>query len=161
LAVKAKRVVGLGPADAVVEAQDPAAEAAALKAERIAVCEEQMREDQAAAQRILVLIGRGIAAWQEKGFTWGLVPELPPSEWRGLFKLSFLIAQLLWLERRITQTEMMATPLWCPGCTESSPYPGSAWMKFECLAHAEVMNMREAANLGRSLFSFPQEPSSP
>lgn len=116
--------------------------------ERVA---DQLAGDRAEAQRVLALIGRGIDAWQTRGLEWsGFVPDAPPSEWRGLHKLCYLLAQLFWLEHRITQTDMMATLLWCPGC-EGDGRPEDA-MQFECLAHAEVQNMRSAMALGMSLF---------
>ena len=140
MAVKAKRV-SLPVEDA------PAGDE---KAERLARCEVQCAVDRQESQRVLRLIGKGIEAWQSRGLEWeGFPPDAPAAEWKGLFKLAYLFAQALWLEKRITQTEMMATPLYCPGCGESG---GSGEMKFECLAHAEQMNMATALNLGRSWF---------
>lgn len=142
--VKAKRITG------VTLELTPGDEAAKAKAERLARAEAQCITDRAESQRILRLVGKGITAWDDRGLEWaGFPPPVPPSEWKGLLKLTYLMAQLLWLEKRITQTEMMATALYCPGCGETGD--GSE-MKFECLEHAEQYNMATALNLGRSWF---------
>lgn len=150
--VKAKRIAGLGSEPEQPALSDAEAQIAA-KAERLAICEAQLGADRAESLRVLALVGKGIAAWQERGLTWdGFAPECSPSEWKGLHKLMYLVAQLHWLEARITQLDMMATPLWCPSCNPGGSFPGAMWMKFECIVHAEAMNMRTAMNLGRSWF---------
>ncbi len=61
------------------------------------------------------------------------------------------LADLMWLNHRIDQVDGMATPLWCHVCADPPEYPGSTWMIWECLEHAEPQLARSAKNWEQSL----------
>lgn len=109
-----------------------------VRAEAMAAAEQQLADDRALALNTLALLGENIAQ-------------------RRIGAVSQNLARLCWLEHRITQTEMMASPLWCFQCAQAgmlpAEYPGNPWMVFECVNHAEDQIARSAKSWQRSLFA--------
>lgn len=113
--------------------------------DRSGTCEQQLAADRQRAQEVLTSLGAGITKWNENGWQWR------PGE-GGLHKVMVRLAQLSWLEHRLTMIETGTTPLWCPECQPAQDFPGTPWMVFHCLDHAGDMNERTALSYGRSLF---------
>lgn len=109
-----------------------------VRAEAMVAAEHQLVVDRGLALETLALLGENIAQ-------------------RRIGAVSQNLARLSWLEHRITQTEMMASPLWCFHCAASgtlpAEYPGNPWMVFECVDHAEDQIARSAKSWQRSLFA--------
>jgi hypothetical protein len=109
-----------------------------LRAEATAAAEAQLAFDRVAVKRDLALLGEAITDRNKK--------------WVCRF-----LAEITWLEHRITQTELMNTALWCRECAKEgngpAELPGMYWMCFECLGHAEEQLQRSAKSWERSLFA--------
>ena len=112
---------------------------------------EQAISERALLQRLLKRVAKGLAGWEELGWVWA-DPDGDPSSWSGLAKVALLYAQVHWTENRLDQMTTLKTPCWCPDCP-GDPYPGGKWMKYECLDHAQDMNVRSAISWGRMVFS--------
>ena len=109
-----------------------------LRAEASVAAEEQLAEDRADAKATLIALADAITG-------------------RRKSEASRLLADLTWLEHRITQTESQHVALWCRECAKEgvgpAELPGRYWMCFECLLHAAPMLERSARSWERSLFS--------
>lgn len=106
--------------------------------------EQQLATDRQLASKTLRRIARGIT----------LLDNNPTYE--TCQRLGLRLAQLQYLEHRITQTELMHTALWCQGCAaegiEPVEFPGNPWMVFHCLDHATDQLERSGRSWARSLF---------
>lgn len=91
-----------------------------MKAEAMAHAEQQLAADRTLTLATLATLGDQIANRSKSGVAKSL-------------------AEITWLEHRMTQGALMVSPLWCSGCagTNGHPaeYPGNPWMIFECLDH--------------------------
>lgn len=104
-----------------------------LKAHAMAVAEQQLTIDRALALDRISQLGEHIRARSKSG-------------------VAQCLADLMWLNHRIDQVDGMATPLWCHVCADPPEYPGSTWMIWECLEHAEPQLARSARNWEQNLF---------
>lgn len=66
-------------------------------------------------------------------------------------RMARLLALLSWYEAKITQVEMLHTPLWCKACDES--YPGNPYLLWYCEDHDQESLDRSGRNWFRSLFA--------
>ncbi len=104
-----------------------------IREEALAVAEQQLAVDRALALDRISQLGEHIRARSKSG-------------------VARALADLMWLNHRIDQVDGMATPLWCHVCADPPEYPGSTWMIWECLEHAEPQLARSAKNWEQNLF---------
>ncbi len=104
-----------------------------IRAEAMAVAEQQLATDRTLALNTIATLGTHISSRSKVG-------------------VARALADLMWLNHRIDQVDGMATPLWCHVCADPPEYPGSTWMIFECLDHAGQMLSRSAKNWEQNLF---------
>ena len=109
-----------------------------LRTEATPAAEEQLAEDRTLVRIVLPLLAEAITNRDKK-------------------TTAYLLAEITWLEHRLTQTEMQHVALWCRECAKDgdcpSELPGRYWMVWECLEHAEEQLQRSAKSWERSLFA--------
>lgn len=125
-----------------MEAEETVRDPAEWRAECAAAAEGQLHQDRERAWEIMGQLAVGIPKTHNN------------PTYQNCRRMARLLGLLQWYESRITQTEMLNTPLWCKGCAEEGQvYPGNPWMHWPCEEHNGEGLDAMGGNIYRSLFA--------